>query len=51
MYHLLSADAVADQEIRMNRGPVIHRVVLVPIQICTQQEGDKIVAVMPGWNK
>jgi len=33
----------------MNRGPVIHRVVLVPIQICTHQEGDKRVAVMPGW--
>jgi len=33
----------------MNRGPVIHRVVLVPMQICTQQEGNRVVAVMPSW--
>lgn len=33
----------------MKRGPVIHRVVLVPMQIYTQQEEDKTIAVMPGW--
>ena len=33
----------------MSRGHVIHRVVLVPMQICTQQEEDKTIAVMPAW--
>jgi hypothetical protein len=33
----------------MNKGPVIYRVLLVPMKICTQTEGERTVAIMPAW--
>jgi hypothetical protein len=34
----------------MKRSEVIERVVLMPMKIKTQWEGDVLVAVMPAWN-
>ena len=33
----------------MARWPVVHHIVLIPMKICTQIEGDKTLAVMPAW--
>lgn len=33
----------------MKRSDVVEHVVLMPMRIKTQWEGDKLVAVMPGW--
>lgn len=33
----------------MKRSEVVEHVVLMPMKIKTQWEGDKLVAVMPGW--
>ena len=33
----------------MTRGPVVHHIVMIPMKICTQIEGDKTLAVMPAW--
>lgn len=33
----------------MNRGPVEHTVVMMPMMIQVQREGDYFVAVLPAW--
>ena len=33
----------------MTRGPVVHHIVMIPMKICTQIEGDETIAVMPAW--
>ena len=34
----------------VKRSEVVEHVVLMPMKIKTQWEGDKLVAVMPGWS-
>ena len=34
----------------MKRSEVVEHIVLMPMRIKTQWEGDKLVAVMPGWS-
>ena len=34
----------------MKRSEVVEHVVLMPMKIKTQWEGDKLLAVMPGWS-
>ena len=33
----------------MNRGPVKHKVVMMPMMINVQREGDRFVAALPAW--
>ena len=33
----------------MNRGPVIDHIVLMPMRVHAQREGDKTVLLMPAW--
>lgn len=33
----------------MKRGPIVHHIVMIPMRICTQTEGDKTLAILPAW--
>ena len=33
----------------MKRGPIVHHVVMIPMRICTQTDGDKTLAILPAW--